>query len=256
MISGLFERQPVLMYAGVVSAAAVALLAPLTMLDQTEILGINRWYKPIKFFASIAVFVWTVAVCLDLLRGREKEARRISWAMAAIFVIEMAIITGQAARGVRSHFNIETPVDGVLYAVMGAAIAANTLLAVWLAFLYFTTETDLPDAVLWGMRLGLVIFIFGSIEGGYMSSSTGHAVGAADGGPGLPFLSWSTVAGDLRVAHFVGLHAIQAIPLAALVFRAFAARWATMLTFVFAVLYFAFFNFVFIRALLAKPLVF
>lgn len=253
MISELLEKQKPLMMAGLVSLICSVILAVVMMFDSTEVLGINRWIKPIKFFTSIAFFVWTIAIFLNYLKGYEKTSRRISWAMIVIFAVEMIIITGQATRGTTSHFNITTPLDGILFGIMGLAIVANTFLVGYLTYLYFKADIDLPKPIVLAMRLGLVLFIFGSILGGYMSSQIGHNVGVADGGAGLPLTNWSTIGGDLRVAHFFGLHAIQIVPIFAILLEKFRIKSASAIVFVFTLVYFAFISFTFIQALLGIP---
>jgi hypothetical protein len=171
---------------------------------------------------------------------------------------ENILIVVQAARGTKSHFNFTTPLDSMIFGMMGLMIMFNTMLVFYLAYLYFRAEIDLPKALIWGFRLGVLVFLFGSIQGGYMSSQTGHSVGLADGGAGLPLVNWSMEGGDLRIAHFVGLHALQAIPLFALMLVLLQKRFSpirpTALTFVFSALYFASFTIVFMQALKGKPL--
>ena len=254
MISKLINEQRPLMIAGAASFVFFVLMIALLLIDPTQVLGIDRWIKPMKFFISIAIFLWTIAVYLHFLKGNEKFARRISWAMIAIMIVGMTIITSQAARGMKSHFNISTPLDGILFSIMGASIVVNTILVIILLYKYFTAEIELPKSILWGMRLGLIVFLFGSIEGGYMAAQTGHTVGAADGGPGLPGVNWSTIAGDLRIAHFLGLHALQAVPLFAYLIGRLKLPSRVVFTVTFAVIYFAVFTLVFIQALMGKPL--
>ncbi|MDQ3180869.1 MAG: hypothetical protein M3Q33_10155 [Acidobacteriota bacterium] len=254
MIKDLFEKQRPLMIAGIISLVCFAVLAIVSLFDSTQILGINRWIKPMKFFISIAVFVWTTAVYLNFLKGYIKSVRFISWGMIFIFFIEMFIIVTQAVRGTTSHFNIKMPFDAMLFAVMGISIALNTLLAAYLLFLYFTAEIDLPKSIVWGMRLGLILFLASNFEGGYMSAQIGHSVGVADGGAGLPLVNWSTKGGDLRVAHFIGMHAFQVVPFFAYTLEKYKIKSSTLWTYVFALFYFVIFTLIFVQALLGKPL--
>ena len=89
MIKELYKNQKSLMIAGAISLAGFVILVIVSMFDSTQILGINRWIKPMKFFISIAIFVWTVAVYLNFLKDHKKSARFISWGMILIFVVEM-----------------------------------------------------------------------------------------------------------------------------------------------------------------------
>jgi len=254
MIAKLFDEQRPLLVAGLLFMIGGFVLLGLSLVDDLQILGISRWIKPMKFYFSVGIFLWTIAVYLRYLPGYDRFSRVLSWYFIVIFLGELIAVTGQAIRGTTSHFNIATPLDGIIFGFMGVLIAISTLLTAAILVAYFRAKTDLPPAILWGMRLGLLLFLFGSIQGGYMSAHLSHTVGAADGGPGLPLTNWSTVAGDLRVAHFLGLHSLQAIPLFAIVLERVRVSGRTALTVGFAFVYFAVFMFLFAQALNGRPL--
>lgn len=195
----------------VAHAALFVLFAILALVDGTEITGLNRWIKPMKFAASIAIYLGSLAHFWPLAVAAERAKERAARVLAGTLIFEIAIIAGQAARGVRSHFNVETALDGALFQVMGLAIVANIVTA---AIVCRWTFRAAPSAYVWGVRLGLALFVVFAFEGFLMVQRMGHSVGVPDGGPGLPVVNWSTEGGDLRVAHFVGMHALQALPLA------------------------------------------
>ncbi|MBC7797316.1 MAG: hypothetical protein H7Z37_10625 [Pyrinomonadaceae bacterium] len=212
-----------------------------------------------KFASSIVVYLATLAVYLQCLRGHETSKSVIAWTAILTMLGEIVLIIMQTVRGTPSHFNNTSAFNSTVFTIMGSLIVINTLMIIWLTILYFQADLDLPTALAWGMRLGLVVFVIGSVEGGYMATQIGHTVGASDGGRGLPFVNWSVTNGDLRVAHFFGLHAFQIIPLAALLFLYLRDKLAlpspTLLTIAFAIVYFGAFNLLFVQAFLGKPLI-
>jgi len=120
----------------------------------------------------------------------------------------------EEGRATTSYYNLKTSFDGMVFSIMGIMIIFNTLFILLTLVLFLTRAKELPNAYLWGIRLGLFFLLLGSMEGAVMITRLGHTVGLADGGPGMPLLNWSTRGGDLRIAHMLGLHALQIIPLA------------------------------------------
>jgi hypothetical protein len=197
-------------------ALTVAALVALPF-DQRRILGLNPWIKPLKFDISTLIFLLTIALMLHALGrlgGWPRSRAWLGWGFGVCMMVENAVISLQSARGVRSHMNYSTIRDALLFAVMGLFIALNTALAAWLLALWFKARTGLAPAIVWGVRLGLLLLLAASAEGVRIVMNQAHTVGAKDGGPGLAFLNWSTLHGDLRVAHFFALHGLQLLPLA------------------------------------------
>src|SRR5262249_15075252 len=207
-------RNPLLFAIAVAHVILLVIMTGVAPFDGREVMGINPWIKPIKFAASIAIYALTMGWLLYELPIKEKVMRRVSSSIAVTLIIEIALITMQAARGVTSHFNNTTGFDAAIFSVMGAAITLNILVAAYVTLKFWKTEAKIPAPYLWGIRIGLTIFALASLEGFAMVSHSAHSVGVPDGGPGLPLLNWSARGGDLRVAHFFGMHALQVLPLA------------------------------------------
>jgi NO-binding membrane sensor protein with MHYT domain len=71
----------------------------------------------------------------------------------------------------------------------------------------------LPIYYLWAIRLGILIFVVFSFEGALMGSRMNHSVGAINDNSNWFIVGWSKTVGDLRVSHFIGMHALQLLPL-------------------------------------------
>ncbi|MFI2487612.1 hypothetical protein ACH47X_11915 [Promicromonospora kroppenstedtii] len=238
------RTNPPLALTGLMTVAVLLVCLVGLVTDPRQVLGEPTWLKPAKFAVSISVYSLTLVWFLTFVRGRRRLVAAISWIVAAALLIEQVLIMVQAARGLRSHFNMSTPLDQTIYFAMAGAVA--TLWATNVVLAVVLLAQRLEDPVLaWGLRAGLVVAVTGMAVAFLMTDPTpaqldavraggdrvlvgAHTVGPVDGGPGLPVLGWSTVGGDLRVAHFVGIHAMQALPLVAWLLAALPATWLTV----------------------------
>lgn len=216
------------MFAFACACAVLAVVASAGMvLDGRVLGGAPIWAKPLKFAISGAVYGFTWSWLSGLIDHRERTVRRASAVIVWLLGLELVVIVGQVLRGRRSHFNFETMFDAVLYEIMAVSIVVVWAGALVLTVLVLRSHIeDRPRRLAIG--LGAVISLVGIALGALMTIPTGgqidainagqdfhslgaHTVGAQEGGPGLPLLGWSTTGGDLRIPHFVGMHALQAI---------------------------------------------
>lgn len=248
-IENIKSRNELLFYVGLTYFAFALLFFLFTKISQTQVSGINAWYKPFKFALSIGIYIWTMAwYCYYL---PSFNINLFNWVNIGLFGFEIVYIVIQAARGQESHFNLTSLVYRMLFLGMAVVATLITLYTAYIGVLFFQNDfPNLPSYYVWAIRLGVFIFVTFALEGFAMGARQAHSVGDAVATISLPLVKWNMTAGDLRVAHFIGMHSLQIIPL-----LSFYLLQNTKAVFIVSVIYLKLAILTLVQALQAKPFI-
>jgi hypothetical protein len=254
------RNDPLLSRLGWFLLLAVPVFATLAFFVPGAALGVNPWIKPIKFSMSFSTFASTISLLLLTLRIPQWQLTLARRAIAASVAMEIFSLGAQAWRSALMLTG-HSFVDSSLALMTNSMVMVNTaivcgMLALFCANRVRSAMADGP--MVSAIRHSIVIFLAGNAIGGYMLARGTHTVGAADGAPGLPFVNWSTIGGDLRIAHFIAIHAIQIVPLFAYILSQMApipaVRHRRMAIAVLAIVVAASVGATFVQAALGHPL--
>lgn len=240
-------RNEALFYYGLLCLAAAMVFLLLSKISPLQLQQVNVWYKPFKFAFSTFTFAWAMAWYCYYLPAFNVQL--FNWSVMALLSFEIVYIAIMAGVGKPSHFNVSTAFYASMFSLMALAATVVTLYTAYVGVLFFVNDfPSLPSHYLWSIRLGILLFVIFSFEGFLMGSRMSHSVGLVNDNSNLFILGWSRRVGDLRVAHFIGMHALQLLPLAS-----FYLLKNTRATVVMAVFYSLIALFTLLQALNGRP---
>lgn len=247
LIFQLKARNETLFYYGLLCLVAAIAFLVMTRFSSTQVYHVNAWYKPFKFAFSTFTLVWAMAWYCHYLPSF--NIKIFNWSVIILLGFEIIYIAIMAGQGKSSHYNVSSPFYSAMFSMMALAATLVTLYIAYIGVLFFTHSfPDLPNYYVWAIRLGIVIFVIFSFEGFLMGAGMSHSVGLENDNSNLFILGWSKIVGDLRVSHFIGMHALQALPI-----LAFYILRNTKLTFLAGLLYGLLALFTLVQALNGKP---
>jgi hypothetical protein len=217
-------HRPLMLFAAFAAVVTLISLVGLVV-DDRILVGAPIWAKPAKFAFSFGLYAATWAWMLTLQRRHVRLGRGLGTVAAVACTLEVAVVLLQTVRGHRSHFNVATAFDATMWGIM-----ASSIVVLWLAnvagAVLIMLERHVDRPALLSLRLGTMITLAGMAVAFLMTWGTAHqranrpmeiigshSVGVRDGGPDMAVTGWSTTGGDLRVAHFIGVHGLQVVPL-------------------------------------------
>jgi hypothetical protein len=228
------HRQRTLTAYGLLLLVLTPFMLLLQRVDIRTFDNIDVWAKPTKFVFSVAVFALTTAWFFGYVRPDRRKAPSLRAIVAVIIAagsFEIIYIAWQAGHGLASHFNKSSAFYEIMYALMGLGAVSLVTATLPLAWeIGRRPASGLIPQYVAAVVMGLVLcFLLGGGFGIYMSQQPGHAVGLVGGH--APFFGWNRAGGDLRIAHFLGIHAQQAIPILGLLVGGLSPRlrWPTLI---------------------------
>jgi hypothetical protein len=165
--------------------------------------------KAATFGLSFGITLVNVVWIQSYLRLTPGIRRMLLGAFAGACLVETALVSMQAWRGVPSHFNLETTFDGIVARMLAAGGAVLVIVITWLAVVAWRTRPHAPASLGLAIRMGLLVLVAAQLVGALMIARgmllvfAGHAQAAYD------------TAGFLKPAHAVAMHGVFVLPLLA-----------------------------------------
>jgi hypothetical protein len=206
----------------------------------------------------VAIHLLTLAISTTLLiSARPRQLKGLTIAVLVCAMFELVYITARASLALPSHFAISTAFTSRMYTLMGIGAVTLTLSAAVLG-VWIVRDARLAQHPFlhWAIGVGLVLgAVLGTVSGFFLSGHNSHWVGGTlNDAAGSWLFHWSRDGGDLRVAHFFGLHAIQILPIGAWLAWRFLRRQTAPIAFaVICVAYIGFTASTLVQALGGQP---
>jgi hypothetical protein len=162
--------------------------------------------KPTTFGLSFGLTLASVAWATSFLTMPARRRSLLLGVFTVVCVVEPALVTLQAWRGVPSHFNFETGFDTAVSMSLAAGGALIIFVAVGFTAAAVLAGAAMTPSIRVAVRFGFVILLVALATGavmiarGVIQARTGHAQVAY------------TTAGALKPLHAVAMHAILVVP--------------------------------------------
>ena len=161
--------------------------------------------KPTTFGLSFGLTLLTITWVSSFLRLGDRARTVLLTLFAGACVLETALVSLQAWRGVPSHFNVETPVDAFVTQMLAAGGVTLVAVIAALTFISFRAAPA-PAGMRVAIRTGFVILLSAMASGALMIAKGMSLVFA--GNPQIAYLT----GGSLKPMHGVAMHAILVLP--------------------------------------------